>query len=142
MVMQHLFLLKSYMNEISVFQNLQDREKEHKILVCQRLNSAKLEPKFCQEIETNFKNTSRNILSLAFCLSSQKELKEFFIILVEKIVENFRQMSSVSRHDLDIFLRSYTETVTENMFGVDNDVKVCFKKYMVLMRPAVLVVYR
>ena len=95
-----------------------------------------------QEIESNFKSTSRNILSLAFCLSSQKELKEFFIILVEKIVENFRQMSSVTRHDLDIFLRSYTETVTENMFGLDNEVKVCFKKYMVLVRPAVLVVYR
>lgn len=111
-------------------------------MVCQRLGTAKLEPKFCQEIETNFKTTSRNILSLAFCLSSQKELKEFFIILVEKIVENFKQMSTVSRHDLDIFLRIYTETVTENMLAVDNEVKVCFKKYMVLMRPAVLVVYR
>jgi hypothetical protein len=52
-------------------------------------------------------------------------------------------MPSVNRHDLDIFLRSYTEAVTENnVFGVDAEVRLCFKKYMVLMRPAILVVYR
>jgi hypothetical protein len=73
-------------------QILQDREKEHKNLVCQRLSSAKLEPKFCQEMESHFKNTSRNVLSLAFCLSSQKELKEFFVLLVEKILEGFKQV--------------------------------------------------
>ena len=120
---------------------LQDREKEHKSLVCQRLAAAKLEPKFCQEMDANFKSISRNVLSLAFCLSSQKELKEFFVILVEKILDGFK-LSSVNRHDLDIFLRAYMESVTESMFAVDNDVKLCFKKYMVLMRPAILVVYR
>ena len=120
---------------------LQDREKEHKSLVCQRLAAAKLEPKFCQEMDANFKSISRNILSLAFCLSSQKELKEFFVILVEKILEGFKQLPSVNRHDLDIFLRAYMESVTEGV-AVDNDVKLCFKKYMVLMRPAILVVYR
>ena len=81
-------------------QSLQDREKEHKSLVCQRLSLSRLDSKFCNEIESNFKNMSRNILSLAFCLSSQKELKEFFIILVEKILESFKQMSSINRYDL------------------------------------------
>jgi hypothetical protein len=43
-------------------------------------------------VEVNFKAMSRNILSLAFCLSSQKELKEFFVILVEKILESLKQV--------------------------------------------------
>jgi hypothetical protein len=123
-------------------QNLQDREKEHKHLVLQRLSLARLDPKCCQEIESNFKNVSRNILSLAFCLSSQKELKEFFVILVEKILESFKQMPSVNRSDLDTFLRVYTEAIIENVFGIDSEVKLCFKKYMLLMRPAILVVFR
>ena len=44
------------------FKTLQDREKEHKILVCQRLNSAKLEPKFCQG--RHYKTILPNLLLL------------------------------------------------------------------------------
>ena len=142
-VVIQLFLLSSLLNLLFCFlQNLQDREKEHKSLVLQRLSLSRLDPKFCQEIESNFKSTSRNILSLAFCLSSQKELKDFFVILIEKIIESFKQMPSVNRYDLDTFLRAYTEAITENVFSIDSEVKLCFKKYMLLMRPAILVVYR
>lgn len=121
---------------------LQERDKEHKALVCQRLSLSRVDGKFCQDIETHFKSLSRNLLSMALCLSSQKELKDFFVILVEKILEGFKQIFSANRYDLDTFLRAYTETITENVFTVDNEVKICFKKYMGLIKPAILVLYR
>lgn len=78
---------------------IQDRDKEHKNLVCQRLTLSRLDSKFCLDIETHFKTLTRNILSIAVCLTSPKELKDFFVILVEKILESFKMASDFLTHD-------------------------------------------
>lgn len=135
-------LNKEFITGLRDLKMIQDRDKEHKSLVCQRLTLSRLDAKFCQEIETHFKALSRNILSIAICLSSPKELKDFFVILVEKILESFKLISALNRYDLDSFLRAYTETITENMFSLDNDVKISFKMYMALIRPAILTLFK
>ena len=44
------------------------------------------------EVESNFKTVTRNVLSVAASLSSAKDVRDFFVLTVEKIVEPLKTM--------------------------------------------------
>lgn len=103
------------------------------------------------EFEGNFKLISRGIVSLAVGLSHNKEVKDFFVHLVEKVVEPFRSLK-VTKSDVYIFLRQYSLAITEADLGctadgsprqlptllIDNEVRLIFTRFMNSLIPAVM----
>jgi hypothetical protein len=106
------------------------------------------------ELEGNFKIITRGIVSLATGLSHNKEVKDFFVHLVEKVVEPFRSLK-VTKNDVDIFLRQYTLAITEAGYGIsvdggsrqlatllmENEVRLIFARFMNSLIPAVMAAY-
>merc|ERR1719273_1613498 len=106
------------------------------------------------EFEGNFKLITRGIVSLAVGLSHNKEVKDFFVHLVEKVVEPIRTLK-ITKNDVDIFLRQYTLAITEAGLGsvvdggpkqlatflMDNEVRLIFARFMNSLIPAVIAAY-
>jgi len=106
------------------------------------------------EFEGNFKLITRGIVSLAVGLSHNKEVKDFFVHLIEKVVEPLRSLK-VNRNDVNIFLRQYTLAITEAGLGsavdggpkqlatllMDNEVRLIFSRFMNSLLPAVMAAY-
>ena len=66
-----------------------------------------LTTKACQEFESGFKGLTRGVIGVAVGLSHNKEVKDFFVQLLEKLVEPLRAMQ-VTKADIDVFLNEYT----------------------------------
>ncbi|KAJ7307115.1 hypothetical protein JRQ81_009096 [Phrynocephalus forsythii] len=76
----------------------------HKSLVCTSLRG-KLS--VYNEMEANFKNLSRALINIASKLTHSKDVRDFFVDLVEKFVEPFRSDKWTS-NDVRLFLSQYT----------------------------------
>ena len=102
---------------MNFLQALQERDKEHRNVVCSRLQQMshasssvvghQLTTKACQEFESGFKGLTRGVIGVAVGLSHNKEVKDFFVQLLEKLVEPLRAMQ-VTKADIDVFLNEYT----------------------------------
>jgi len=187
---------KDFLTSLRDLKTLQDRDKEHRNVVCCRLRSANQisssmpkttssssstlgsvaenssgfgaaatttasaaaaaanrqlsSSRAYQELENGFRSLSRGIVSVAVGLSHNKEVKEFFVHLVEKIVEPLRAMQYVNKDDVNVFLLEYTAAITDVGGGgsmqqdtptlmVDHEVKGIFARFMKTLHPAVLV---
>ena len=67
--------------------------------------------KACAEFGSSFKGLTRGVVAVAVGLSHNKEVKDFFVQLVEKLVEPLKAMraaNAVTRRDVDVFLTEYT----------------------------------
>ncbi|KAG8146712.1 putative Acidic fibroblast growth factor intracellular-binding protein [Naja naja] len=76
----------------------------HKSLVCTALRG---KISVFSEMEANFKNLSRALINIASKLTHSKDVRDFFIDLVEKFVEPFRS-DKWSSNDVQLFLTHYT----------------------------------
>ncbi|XP_070622179.1 acidic fibroblast growth factor intracellular-binding protein [Erythrolamprus reginae] len=76
----------------------------HKSLVCTALRG---KISVFSEMEANFKNLSRALINIASKLTHSKDVRDFFIDLVEKFVEPFRSDKWTS-NDVQLFLTHYT----------------------------------
>ena len=83
---------------------------------------------------------SRSIVSFAQNLSSNKDVKEVFVQLVEKPIEAFKSIGA-SPATVDLFLRAYGDVIKDNTVLVDSDVKCLIGKFMRTARPAILAIY-
>jgi len=176
---------KDFLTSLRDLKTLQDRDKEHRNVVCCRLRSsgnslatpagpkrdsssstlgsidstslAAAAGSSCQlssarayqELESGFRSLSRGLVSVAVGLSHNKEVKDFFVHLVEKVVEPLRSMTSVTREDANLFLVEYTASITEAAsvdssaaggptMMVDNEVRAIFTRFMKTLHPAIL----
>ena len=62
----------------------------------------------CLEVETNFKVYSRALINIGCSLNNSRDLRDFFIDTVEKIVDPAKQYRWKAT-ELEIFLQIYTE---------------------------------
>lgn len=117
-----------------------DRDKEHRNVVCSRLKEIPelVSPRNLGEIEMGFKVLTRNMLSIGL---GSKDLKDFFVVLIEKIVEPLKQQMMLERSEVEQFLKAYTESVTDNVFQVDEVAKNTLEKYIATLGPCILAVY-
>ncbi|KAJ6654191.1 hypothetical protein lerEdw1_007288, partial [Lerista edwardsae] len=76
----------------------------HKSLVC---TSVRGKISVYNEMEANFKNLSRALINIASKLTHSKDVRDFFVDLVEKFVEPFRS-DKWSPEDVRLFLTQYT----------------------------------
>ena len=92
------------------------------------------------EIESNFKTLTKNILGLAAGMSSNKEMRDFFAHLVEKITEPLKSLN-LTEKEAHMFLKAYCEALTENLLLVEESVKRTLVSFMDILIPCVLAVY-
>jgi len=121
---------------------LADRDKEHRNIVCSRLqhHADRVSARSSSEIESNFKTLTRSIISLGVALSSSKEVKDFFVHLVEKISEPLRGLRLESS-ELELFLQLYVEALTDHVLLVDESVRKALQKFMITLAPCIVAVY-
>ncbi len=103
---------KDFLSSLKELKVLLDRDKEHRNVVCSRLQASEnpMSPKSYSEVESNFKMLTRNLLSLGQSLSSNKEVRDFFVHVVEKLTDPMRSMG-LTRDEVALFLKAYAEVV-------------------------------
>merc|ERR1719495_197659 len=149
---------KDFLTSLRELKTLQDRDKEHRNVVCSRLQMVHTTTatggdrqlsgsKACQEFESCFKSLTRGVVAVANGLSHNKEVKDFFVQLLEKLVEPLRSMQ-VTKADVDIFLTEYTRSITDvtdvansskPTILIDNEVRSIFARFMKILHPSVMV---
>lgn len=91
---------------------LVDKEKDLRYAVCQRLGRGVLSPRSLAEIEANFKSYNRNILSIVQTLYHNKEIKDLFVNIVDKVIDPFKQ-SRLTLKDVQLLLTAYQAAVLD-----------------------------
>lgn len=81
---------------------------EHRLSVIRMLKS-KLTDKKCNDVDTMFKIISRNIINVAYGMNHSKEMRDFFLDIVEKIIEPFKQLK-FTQTEMTLVLRFYKES--------------------------------
>merc|ERR1711862_734898 len=98
-------------------------------MVCQFLGRNNMNQRPLSEIEANFKNISKNILNIGQTLYNNKEVKDLFVNVVDKVVEPLKQYK-FTHEDLSQFLNAYTVVVSESEICSDKDLVNNFTKFM------------
>uniref|UniRef100_A0A672Q673 Fibroblast growth factor (acidic) intracellular binding protein a n=2 Tax=Sinocyclocheilus grahami TaxID=75366 RepID=A0A672Q673_SINGR len=80
---------------------------QHKSLVCTALRG---KTNVFNEMEANFKNLSRGLVNIAAKLINAKDVRDFFIDIVEKFIEPCRSDKWTSI-DVNLYLTHYTNSV-------------------------------
>ncbi|KAI0234810.1 Acidic fibroblast growth factor intracellular-binding protein [Lamellibrachia satsuma] len=105
-------LSRDFLHDLRDVKVLADKEllDEHKFIVTRRLQG-KLTSAAVTDLDSNFKNLSKALINIACGLNHSKELRDFFLDLVEKIIEPSRQAGWTTR-DIHTFLFVYKDTST------------------------------
>ncbi|KAK3863285.1 hypothetical protein Pcinc_030930 [Petrolisthes cinctipes] len=98
---------RDFLIELRDFKLLLDREKEHRNVTLSHLRG-KIPDRMCSEVEGNFKTYSRGIINIGCSLNNSRDLRDFFIDAVEKVVDPCRQARWKSA-ELQIFLQVYAD---------------------------------
>lgn len=75
---------------------LLEKEKEHRYGVCQMLAKTSMKQRSLSEVEANFKNINKNMLWLGQTLYNNKEVKDLFVNIVDKVVDPLKQYKFTS----------------------------------------------
>lgn len=117
-----------------------DKDKEHRYHVCQALARTGFKAKSLAEIEASFKNLSRNILAIGQTLYHNREVKEFFVNVMDKVIEPVKQCH-LSKDELSTFLVAYRTAVTDGSIVQEKEVRNNFDRFMVTMSVCILKFY-
>ncbi|KAG7166868.1 Acidic fibroblast growth factor intracellular-binding protein-like [Homarus americanus] len=94
---------RDFLIELRDFKLLLDREKEHRNHL-----RGKIPDRMCSEVENNFKVYSRGIINIGCSLNNSRDMRDFFVDTVEKVVDPCRQ-SRWKVTELEVFLQVYTD---------------------------------
>lgn len=83
--------------------------EHHQKLVCRDLKRKHVSQWLIRSVEGNFKTLSRSLTTIGSSLIHSKDLKDFFVDLIEKVIEPF-MAQKWSQDDLDVVLVSFNET--------------------------------
>jgi len=131
---------REFLSSLKDIKILLDKEKEHRNAVLTKLKNNEMSHTTLNDLEANYKPITRSIVSFAQNLSSNKDVKEVFVQLVEKPIEAFKAIGATPA-TVDLFLRAYGDVIKDNTVMVDSDVKCLIGKFMRTARPAILAIY-
>jgi len=120
---------------------LVEREKEFRYAVCQQLGRQNLHQRSLAEIEANFKNINKNIVCLGQSLYNNKELRELFVNIVEKIVEPFKQFK-FSAEDLTQFLSCYLAVVRDGTVKLEPELNKNFVRFIQTLNVLIIIFFK
>jgi hypothetical protein len=131
---------REFLSSLKDIKILLDKEKEHRNAVLTKLKNNEMSQTTLNDLEANYKPITRSIVSFAQNLSSNKDVKEVFVQLVEKPIEAFKSIGA-SPATVDLFLRAYGDVIKDNTVMVDSDLKCLIGKFMRTATPAILAIY-
>jgi len=117
-----------------------DKDKEHRYSVCQALARTGFPAKPLAEIEASFKNLSRNMLAIGQTLYHNREVKEFFVNVMDKVVEPVKQCH-LNKEELSTFLVSYRTAVSDGSIVQDKEIRTNFDRFMITLSVCILKFY-
>ncbi|KAG0710296.1 Acidic fibroblast growth factor intracellular-binding protein [Chionoecetes opilio] len=131
---------RDFLIELRDFKLLLDREKEHRNVTLSHLRG-KIPDRMCSEVESNFKTYSRGIINIGCSLNNSRDLRDFFVDAVERVVEPCRQARWRSP-ELEIFLRVYAEAGSAlDIMTSDRTLRTTWERYMTTMRVCLAQLY-
>ncbi|KAK0081079.1 hypothetical protein PV325_012825 [Microctonus aethiopoides] len=130
---------REFLVELSECRILMENEKHHKHLVCFKLKPTLLDRMY-QELDVNFRNYSRALLGIGCNLHRSRELRFFFLELVERCIEPWRQVNW-SHTDLRNFLNAYTQCALDMDVLREGTLKDAFERYMKVVTSCLLRMY-
>ncbi|KAB7498446.1 Acidic fibroblast growth factor intracellular-binding protein [Armadillidium nasatum] len=117
-----------------------EREKEHRNVTLSHLRG-KIPDRMCLEVENNLKTYSRALISIAVNLINNRDLKDFFVNVVEKFIEPCKQ-GRWKPEELECFLKVYTDAGSNlDVMSSDVDLKPCWERYMKVMQICIRQLY-
>ncbi|CAG0882966.1 unnamed protein product [Darwinula stevensoni] len=102
-----LELDREFLQELRDLKILQEKEKEHRSATQELLKKAGHDA-IVPDAESSFKTLNRGVISIAMGLLHGRELRDFFVDVVEKIVEPLKA-AKWSSENLGPFLMAYSE---------------------------------
>ncbi|XP_014235117.1 acidic fibroblast growth factor intracellular-binding protein [Trichogramma pretiosum] len=130
---------REFLLELPECRVLLENEKHHKHLVCVKLKPMVLDRVY-QELDVNFKFYSRAIVGIAGSLHRTRELRSFFLDLVEKCIEPWKQINW-THTDLRNFLAAFTQCALDMDVLKDNELRDAFERYMKVITSCLLRMY-
>lgn len=131
---------RDFLIELRDFKLLLDREKEHRNVTLSHLRG-KIPDRMCSEVESNFKTYSRGIINIGCSLNNSRDLRDFFVDAVERVVEPCRQARWRSP-ELEIFLKVYAEAGSAlDIMASDHSLRTTWERYMSTMRVCLTQLY-
>lgn len=131
---------RDFLMDLRDLKALADREKEHRNVTLSHLRG-KIPDRMCSEVETNFKGYSRGLINIACSLNNSRDLRDFFVDTVEKIVDPCKQARWKSS-ELETFLQVYSETGSGlDIMGSDPSLRITWERYMSTMKVCVCQLY-
>ncbi|XP_011497797.1 PREDICTED: acidic fibroblast growth factor intracellular-binding protein [Ceratosolen solmsi marchali] len=130
---------REFLLELPECRILLENEKHHKHLVCIKLKPMLLE-RIYQELDLNFRTYSRAIIGIACNLHRTRELRFFFLELVERCIEPWRQVNW-SHTDLRNFLGTFTQCALDMDVLRENELRDAFDRYMKVLTSCLLRMY-
>lgn len=103
-----------FLHDLKEFKPLVEKRDyldKHKMLVARNLSELKA-TKIQATLETNFKPISKAIINLACGLSHARELRDFFLDIVEKLIDPMRNLGWPPK-EVKIFFEAYANTVKQ-----------------------------
>lgn len=122
---------REFLQELSECRVLLENDKHHKHLVCFKLKPMLLDRSY-QELDINFRSYSRAILGIGCNLHRSRELRFFFLELVERCIEPWRQVNW-THSDLRNFLAVYTQCALDMDVLREGELRDAFERYMTVV---------
>ncbi|XP_030372910.1 acidic fibroblast growth factor intracellular-binding protein [Scaptodrosophila lebanonensis] len=119
---------KEFLLDLRELRCLLEKEKEIKHLVCMRLKPVLLERAF-HELDSSFRSYWRALITIACNLHRNRELRDLFVDLCEKLIEPWRQ-NGWNREQVNKFLASITQSVLELEISRDQETRCLWDRYM------------
>lgn len=123
----------------------------HLKLVSKDMRRKKLSVPFIKSVEQNFRALSKALVSLGSSLVREKDLKDFFVDLVEDVIEPCKSFGW-SREDVEIVLTSLEGSVAECELAHfkqtgrpdihEKPWSVVYKRYLDTLKTCILILYR
>ncbi|XP_014212622.1 acidic fibroblast growth factor intracellular-binding protein [Copidosoma floridanum] len=130
---------REFLLELPECRILLENERHHKHLVCIKLKPMLLDRVY-QELDLNFRAYSRNIIGIACNLHRTRELRSFFLDLVEKCIEPWRQVNWTYT-DLKNFLLAFTQCALDMDILRESELRDAFERYMKVLTSCLLRMY-
>lgn len=139
----------TFIHEVRDVRNfLQEKEvmQLQNSLVPGLLESKSMTLHFTKSIDVNFKLLSRGILAVSASLSSSKEFKDFFVDVLDKLIDPIKQLNWTVK-DADAFFTLYVEVWLElrkyNEFGGQQQrLDGAFRRYVGTIRRCIALLYK
>ena len=140
---------KEFVHDLRDLRNfLSEKEVQdlHRSIISALLEKKSLTLHFTKSLDSNFRLLSRNMFSIGAQLSNSKELKEFFVNCIEKIIETVKQLEW-SIKELETFLSAMCHAWTDmkknaEYASIVTKLDPAFKRYMEVMKKCLLQLYR